>query len=129
MHNIFGWLMIATTVILTGYGQLIIKWQVTLAGELPLDGVGKLRFLLRLLADPLVLSGLAAAFGAALAWMLALTQLPLSQAYPFTALNFVLILAVSVLVLHEPLTAAKLAGTLLIMAGVVVMALAGGKEA
>ena len=124
-----GMFFVTLTVLLTVYGQLILKWQVGLAGPLPADTAGRLWFLLGLLANPWVISGLAAAFGAALSWMLALTQLPLSQAYPFTALTFVLVLAVSVLFLHEPLTSSKAIGTMLIVAGIAVMASTGMRQA
>ena len=59
-----------------------------------------------------------AAFVAALCWMLALNRLPLSRAYPFMGLSFVLVLFLSAALLGEPLTWQKLAGALLICAGV-----------
>lgn len=102
-----GMFFVTLTVLLTVYGQLILKWQVELAGPLPPDTAGRAWFLLGLLMNPWVVSGLAAAFCAALAWMLALTQLPLSQAYPFTALTFVLVLASSVMFLGNPSRAAR----------------------
>lgn len=123
-----GMFFVALTVLLTVYGQLVLKWQVGLAGPLPPDLGGRLWFLLGLLTNPWVISGLAAAFCAALAWMLALTQLPLSQAYPFTALTFVLVLAASALFLHEPLTSSKVIGTMLIVAGIAVMASTGFRQ-
>ncbi|TAK39187.1 MAG: hypothetical protein EPO30_06715 [Lysobacteraceae bacterium] len=119
-----GYFFIALTVLLTVYGQLILKWQVGLAGAVPPGLAGKAGFLLHTLANPWVLSGLAAAFAASLCWMLALSKLPLSVAYPFTATSFLLIFAFSALILGEHVSLAKLAGTLLIVAGVTVMALA-----
>lgn len=119
-----GYFFIALTVLLTVYGQLILKWQVGLAGPVPPGLAGKAGFLLQTLANPWVLSGLAAAFAASLCWMLALSKLPLSVAYPFTATSFLLIFAFSALILGEHVSFAKLAGTLLIVAGVAVIALA-----
>jgi drug/metabolite transporter (DMT)-like permease len=67
-----------------------------------------------------VLSALAAAFGAALCWMLAMVKLELSHAYPFVSLSFVLVLFLSAVLFGEPLSWAKVLGILLIVAGVAV---------
>ena len=117
-----GYFFVAMTVLLTVYGQLVLKWQVSMAGPLP-DGIsGKVGFLLQTLVNPWVLSGLAAAFAASLFWMLALTKLPLSSAYPFTASSFLLILLFGAVFLSEPISLAKLLGTLLIVSGIIVLA-------
>lgn len=112
-----SYVYVAATVLLTVYGQLVVKWQVANAARLG-EPSERTAFLLSLLANPWVLSALAAAFAAALCWMLAMVKLDLSHAYPFVSLSFVLVLFLSALVFGEPLTWAKLAGTLLIVAGV-----------
>lgn len=117
-----GYVFIAATVLLTVYGQLVLKWQASLSGPLPHGAFSTLDYLGRMLLNPWVISGLLAAFAASLCWMLALKKLPLSTAYPFTSLSFVLILVFAALFFHEPLTAPKIIGTALIMAGIVVMA-------
>lgn len=117
-----GYTFILLTVLFTVYGQLILKWQVGLAGGAP-DGItGKLQFLFHIVLNPWVVSGLASAFVASLCWMLALSKLPLSTAYPFTAASFLLILVFGAVFFNESITAGKLIGTLLIMAGIAVMA-------
>ncbi|TZF91189.1 EamA family transporter [Cognatilysobacter lacus] len=117
-----GYVFVAITVLLTVYGQLVLKWQVGLAGMAPAGAADKAVFLVRLLLNPWVLSGLGAAFAASLSWMLALSKLSLSSAYPLTASSFVLVLAFSAIVLGEPLTAAKLLGTALVVTGIIVLA-------
>lgn len=118
-----GYFFIALTILLTLYGQLVMKWQISLAGPLPAGFVGKLSFLIEALLNPWVLSGLGAAFVASLCWMLALSKLPLSTAYPLTATNFFLIFVFSAAVLGEPITWSKVIGTSLIIVGVVIMAM------
>ena len=54
-------------------------------------------------------------------WLLILSRLPLSSAYPILAMNFVLITLVSVVFLGETISTGKIIGTLLIIAGVVVI--------
>lgn len=112
---------IALTVLLTVYGQLVIKWQAAQAGPLPAGSGEKLAFLLRLmLLNPWVLSGLFAAFLASLTWAAAMTRFPLSHAYPFMSLAFVLVMFFSALFFHEPITWPKVVGMTLIVAGIVI---------
>jgi drug/metabolite transporter (DMT)-like permease len=110
---------VAATVLLTVYGQVVVKWQVARASP-GYDPSERAAFLLGLLANPWVWSALAEAFGAALCWMLAMTKLDLSHAYPFVSLSFVLVLFLSALFFGEPLSWAKALGVALIVAGVAV---------
>ncbi len=52
------------------------------------------------------------------AWMTVLALLPLSAAFPLSAVSYVLIIAASVVVFHEPLNWLQLFGGLMILAGV-----------
>jgi multidrug transporter EmrE-like cation transporter len=115
-----SYVYVTATVLLMVYCQLVIKWQVMDAGALPGAAAEQAWFLLRLLANPWILSALAAALAAALAWMAALTRLELSHAYPFMSLSFVLVAVASALAFHEPLTAPKVAGIALICLGVAI---------
>jgi multidrug transporter EmrE-like cation transporter len=115
-----SYVYLALTVVLTVYGQLVIKWQVLAAGEFP-DTVGEQAFFIgRLLANPWVVSALASAFAAAITWMAALTRLDLSHAYPFQSIVFVVVPLASVLMFNEPLTTPKVIGLALIIAGIVI---------
>jgi len=115
-----SWVYVGATIVLTVYGQLIVKWQVDRAGELPASLGGKAEFLLRLATSPWVLSVFAAAAVAALCWMAAMTRLELSRAYPFVGLSFVLVLVLSAVFFDEQLTSFKVAGVALIVLGLVV---------
>ena len=102
------------------YSQLAIKWHMAGVGPLPEALPEKLGFLGAQLFNPWILSGLAAAFLAALSWMAAMTQFDLSYAYPFTSLSFVLVLALSVHLFHEPVSLPKVLGLALIISGIIV---------
>ena len=108
------------TIFLTVYGQIVIKWQVGLAGALPQAVIGKTIFLLKLLMNPWVVSSFACAFLAALSWMAAMSKFPLSYAYPFMSFAFVLVMFLSAFVFSEPLTSPKLLGMGLIIAGIII---------
>ncbi|MBW4520945.1 MAG: EamA family transporter [Scytolyngbya sp. HA4215-MV1] len=108
------------TIFLTVYGQIVIKWQASAAGELPTDSLEKVWFLLHLLLNPWILSGLIGAFLASISWMAAMTKFQLSYAYPFTGLSFVLVLLAGALIFHETLTLPRLIGTGLVIAGIII---------
>ncbi|MBL8362811.1 MAG: EamA family transporter [Rubrivivax sp.] len=117
-----GHVYIALTLALTVYGQLVLRWQVGGAGPMPEAPSGKLLFLAQQFANPWILTGFASAFLASLAWMAAMTRFELGYAYPFMSLAFVIVMIFGVMFLGEPLNVAKVMGTLLVMAGLVVIA-------
>jgi len=113
-------LYIGATILLTVYAQLVFKWQVAMAGTFPVGSMERILFLLRVLFNPWVISSYVTALLASLFWMAALTQFELSYAYPFISLTFVLVLLLSGVFFHEPITRPKILGVLLIVAGVIV---------
>jgi multidrug transporter EmrE-like cation transporter len=117
-----NYLYIAATIALTVFGQIAIKMQVLKAGALPAAGSDKLLFLFKLLLNPWIIAAFAAAFLASVTWMGAMSKFQLSHAYPFMALNFVIVLGLSAWLFHEPLSLTRLAGVALICVGTVVAA-------
>lgn len=115
-----GYFYILLTIILTVYGQIILKWQVLGAGAFPESVADKLLFLALLLIKPWVVSAFLAAFLASLAWMAAMTKFQISHAYPFMSLNFVLVLMLSGVFFHEAVTPLKMIGMGLIVLGIIV---------
>lgn len=116
-----GYVFIFLTIILTAYGQLAIKWQVGLAGPLPDSTEMKIVYFLRLLLNPWVISAVLAAFAAMICWMGAMTKFELSRAYPFMALNFVLVGLCSIWLFNETLTLPKMLGVGIIVLGLIVV--------
>ena len=122
MLRIIDHFYIVSTVIFTVYSQLIIRWQVSNAGNLPVDFTGKVYFVGHLLLNPWILSSILATFFAGISWILAMSRFETSYAYPWISINFVLILILGVLLFNESLGGAKLLGTFLIVAGIVLIA-------
>lgn len=112
-----GYLYILLTLLLTVYGQLILKWRIDFHGAFPQQFKEQLLYLGKALLDPYIISSFAAAFLASLTWMAALTKFDISYAYPFMSLSFLFVLFFSFLFFNEPLTLNKLAGIILIMTG------------
>lgn len=119
--NWMGFLFIALTVAFTVYGQMIIKWQVNLAGEFPPETWDKVIFILRLLLNPWVISSFAAAFAASLFWMAAMTQFELSFAYPFMSTSFIIVMILSIMFMGEALNWYKVIGTGVIILGLFIV--------
>jgi len=115
-----SYFFVAGTILLTVYGQLIIKWQAIQAGELPNDNTDKILFMLQLLLNPWVISAYLAALLASLTWMAAMTKLQLSHAYPFMSLAFLLVMLFSSWFFHEPITIPKFIGMTFVMIGLII---------
>jgi len=120
MYKISAYSYIAGTVLFTLYGQLVIKWRMEKAGELPSSIVDKATFLFSMVLNPWILSGLISAFLASLCWMAAMTKFDLSYAYPFMSLSFILVLIFSSILFSEPLNISKVLGLILITAGIII---------
>jgi len=116
------YLYIVGTVLFTVYGQLILKWRIGKYGELPDGFFEKIIFLLKVMFDPFVFSGLVAAFIAALFWMAAMTKFDVSYAYPFITAGLTLLTVVlAILLFGESFTLPKMVGVLFIIVGVSIM--------
>jgi|WetSurSiteA1Bulk_404760.scaffolds.fasta_scaffold00392_9 drug/metabolite transporter (DMT)-like permease len=122
MSKLISHSYIFLTILFTVYSQLIMRWQVSLAGQLPYDTLGKIRFIVELLLNPWVLSGIISTFFAGVSWMLAMTRFEISYAFPFVSLNYILILIASVFLFNELFTITKFVGSLLVIIGIIVIA-------
>jgi uncharacterized membrane protein len=120
MPQLTNYLYILATIIFTVYGQLILKWRIHDHGNLPYDLTHKIKFLFFLLIDPIIISGFISAFLASIAWMAAMTKFSLSHAYPFMSLNFVIVLLLSNLLLHESISLQRIIGVGLIVFGTII---------
>lgn len=116
-------LYILASIAFTVYSQLIMRWQVSTAGDLPVELSGKVRFIFELFFNPWVLSGVFATLLAGISWMLAMTRFEVSYAYPFVGLSFILIMILSGAIFGETIGVYKIVGTVLVVAGVIVTAL------
>lgn len=122
MSRLLDHIYIIFTVLFTVYSQLIMRWQVTLAGPLPVDAPAKIGYIFNVLLNPWVLSGIFATFLAGVSWMLAMTKFEISYAYPFVSLNYILVLLAGFFLFNEALGATKLLGSALVIIGIIVIA-------
>lgn len=116
----FDFVYIFAVILLTVYGQLILKWQVSKAGSFPTPISDRITFLVKLTFNPWIISGLLAGFLSLLSWMAAMTKFELSYAYPFMSLAFVLVLLSSALFFNEVVSASKVVGICFIVLGIII---------
>lgn len=116
-----SYILILSVLLLTVYGQIVIKWRSIVAGAVERTPEHS-PYLLVMILDPWVWSGLAAAVVASLCWILAIERTPLTLAYPFMALSFVLVPVASRLFLGESVSGIQWLGGALIVIGVALAA-------
>src|SRR5262245_15737270 len=95
-----------------------MKWQINKAGPSPVEIADIGGYVVRLLLNPWVISGALATFAAGIAWLLAISRLDLSHAYPFIGLTFIVMLVSGMALFNEPFAWQKLVGTMLIAVGI-----------
>lgn len=106
-------------------GQTALKLGVSQPGVAE-SATGLLSVVGLIFKSPLVMLGLVFYGLGALAWIAVLARLDLSVAYPFLALNFVLVTVVSRLFLGETVPPLRWLGILVIIAGILLVAKSTG---
>lgn len=102
------------SVTLTSIAQVMLKLGTSQAAV----GLPAAERLLRMLVQPYVLGGLALYGASTVLWLLALSQLKLSVAYPMVSLSYLLVVGASHLLLHERITGFQVLGLCFIVIGV-----------
>lgn len=114
-----NYLYIILTIIFGVSSQLIIKWRMsTKFMNIPTELGPKLVFLFYAIFDPFIFLSLFLTLLGGISWMIALTKFPLSYAYPFIGLTFLIILISSNLLFNEPFNIYKILGVLFIIIGI-----------
>jgi multidrug transporter EmrE-like cation transporter len=103
-------------------GQTLLKLGVSQPGDTGIAAFNPLVIIGMIFKSPLMMGGLLLYGVGALSWIMVLSRMNLSYAYPFLALNFVLVALVSRLVLGESIPLMRWVGIALICAGIVAIA-------
>jgi drug/metabolite transporter (DMT)-like permease len=115
------WLLALTSVALSTAAQLLMKSGMSLPAVRSAMSGGPAQTLLTIFTTPQVIAGLAAyGFGAVL-WLLCLSRIPLVMAYPLVSLAIVGVVISSAFLLGETVTMTGVIGSLLVVAGVVMI--------
>lgn len=113
------YLLLVATLAFTVYAQVVLKWQVMRLTAMPTDWWPRFRWATAFVIRPWVLTCFTAGFLAFACWSAVLREMPLSRAYPFMGLSFILVAWLSSLFFDEVLSLEKLFGTILVVIGLV----------
>ncbi len=113
--------LVLFAVVTAATGQVMLKHGMQIASSRAADSGSSLA--LRAATTPWVLLGLVVFGISAIAWLAALSKVPLSVAYPFNAVGYLVILLASILVLHERANVLTWVGSLMVVSGLVLVVL------
>ncbi len=122
--------LVLLSVGLTSGAQIALKAGMTAPDVRGImEGGRPLRIAIGLSSSPLIIFGLLSYGLSAIVWLLVLSRVPLSTAYPFIALGIAITTLGGRFLFHEPLTATKLAGIGLVLIGILAIGFEGAGEA
>ena len=109
--------LIVFSVLLAAIGQLLLKQGMTKVGRVS-SLTSAPSMILTALLNPIVLTGLAVFGVSALSWLVVLSRVKLSTAYPMVSLGYVAVILFSWLIFKESVKPVTIAGCLAIVFGV-----------
>lgn len=110
------------SVILSMVGQLILKRGMSDLGPVSFANRSLPEIIWAIATDPFIIIGMVIYAVSVLYWLVGLSRVPLSYAYPFISLSYVLILGASFFLLGEHLSLLRISGVLVICLGVLLVA-------
>jgi multidrug transporter EmrE-like cation transporter len=115
-------LLTLTSVGLAAFAQVLLKLGASSVRDIATTTGGSVQSEYQaMLSSPTTLIGLAIYIASALLWLRVLATVPLSQAYPFVALGFVITTAAGFIIFGEPIVFTRVAGMIVILAGVFII--------
>jgi len=115
-------LLILLSIAIAVGGQVLLKLGLNKIGSINVNSLSGLGHLfLGIIKSPMVLTGLFCYVISAAIWLVVLSAVQLSFAYPFIGLTYVLILFISKFVLKEDVNPIRWVGAAIITIGVVVI--------
>ena len=115
-------LLILLSISIAVGGQILLKIGINRIGVADFNGLDYLKQLFfGVIKSPLVISGLFLYVISAAIWLIVLSAVDLSFAYPFIGFTYVMVLVLSKLILKEDVSPIRWAGALIITIGVIVI--------
>ena len=109
-------------VLLNAFAQLWLKAATRISGPLVANDASVMARALKLLAVPSLWYALTAYGVSVMVWIVGLSRVPVSQAYPLLSLGYVLNIGLAWWLFGEVPNAQRIAGVVVIIAGVVLVA-------
>ena len=119
-----GYTLALIAVFIGSIGQIILKIGTNnYPGSITNNFYSSFSSFLKILFFPQIFIGLSCYAVSALLWIIVLSHLEVSKAYPILGLSYIFVLLLSFFFLGESLTLTKILGSLLILFGVVLISL------
>ena len=118
LNTLTAHLFALATPFFAALSQIIIKWQLSLSADKLESANSKILFLIQFFLKPWVIIAFLFTFLAGTTWVLAMSKLPLSQAYPYIGLSFVFVPLAGVFLFSEIMSQQKLLGTVIVIIGI-----------
>ncbi len=115
-------LLVLGAVLLNTIGQIVMKAGAASLASVSFSIATLPHVFLTILKSPLMMGALSLYGLSAVVWIMALSKLDLSQAYPMTSIGYILTAIIGVLAFGEVLTVGRVIGLGLILAGVFILA-------
>ena len=114
--------LILTGVLLNACAQLLLKAGVAATGHISLSGAHLWRAAQALAFEPHILSGLVCYVASVVVWILALSRVEVSIAYPMLSLGYIVTAVAAWQLFGENLSTTRITGIVVIMVGVYLVA-------
>jgi len=114
------WVAFSASTVFVVCGHLLIKAGLNAASEHP-TGAGLVPAILHLLLQPEVVGGLSIYLLGTVCWISAVAQKEISFLYPLTSINYVMVVATSLLLFHEVVPPRRIIGVAVIVIGMILM--------
>ncbi len=117
---LLSWGMVLAYILFNSFGALIIKYKINEMGTIQFSSFRfVIKYFYELIKSPLIICGIFSIFISAFVWMVALSRMQISIAYPVAVgLNFIVVVTVALIFFKEHLSVEKIIGIVLIFISV-----------
>lgn len=116
------WTLIIIATVMGIAGQTMLKHGMNQMGPLSISGETVPQVVLQIVRSPFVIGGLLIYGFGTFFWLVTLSRIDLSVAYPFVSLNHVLLFLIGWLILRESVSPLRAAGVGVICVGMILVA-------
>lgn len=111
-------ILVLIPILIGAFGQIFLKKGMLQVGGFALRNTNLVHKFIEIFMNPWVLFGFLCYFLSSLLWLIAISRIQLSIAYPMLSISYILVLVASWFLFNEPVTIARWTGVLVICFGV-----------
>ena len=120
--NLIVFALIMLAVIFNTAAQLFLKFGMDRIGKFSFSLANTLPICSQVATNPYIIGGIAVYVGSVVIWLMVLSRIPVSMAYPMTSIGYVTSAIAAYYLLGENLSIPRILGILIIIVGVFMVA-------